>query len=109
MAITVVGTGVVGVTPNSATTPMSATGMTVPTGVLTNDLMLMFVFFDTGVTTTGQSISVPTGWTFVASVGNYALTGGGLNLTVFGRIATASESDPPSPVFTGATTGTTNG
>lgn len=103
---TVVGVGAIGVTPNSATASMTATGATLPSGVVAGDLLLMFCGFDTGATTTGLGISTPSGWgdfgVEVSSWPNSVLS------TVFFKVAVGGDS-VPSPTFTGATTGTTTG
>jgi hypothetical protein len=103
---TVVGVGALGVTPNSATTPMTAAGMTLPAGVVEGDLLLMYVFFDTGVTTSGQSITNPAGWSTLLDLPHLA---NGDMWRVLYKVAAAGEGAPASPTFTGATTGTTNG
>lgn len=103
---TVVGAGALGVTPNNATASMSATGMTLPAGVAENDLLLMFVYFDTGATTSGQSITNPAGWSTLLDLPH--LTNGNMWRVLY-RVAGASETDPPSPTFVGATTGTSGG
>lgn len=106
MAISTVGIGALGATPNNATASMTATGMTLPSGVAENDLLLMYVYFDTGATTSGQSITAPSGWTQLWDSNN--LTNGNF-LRVYYRVATASEGAPPSPTFVGATTTTSGG
>jgi hypothetical protein len=105
MAISFVAAGVVGVTPNNATASMTATGMTLPAGVAAGDLLLMHCGFDTGATTSGQSITAPSGWA------NLGVDAGSLAssalLSTFYKVAGASEGTPGSPTFVGGTTGTT--
>lgn len=102
----VIGVGAVGVTPNSAASPMTATGQTLPGGVTAGKFLLMCVMWDTGATVTGtQTVSTPAGWTFVTNVGNLALSGGGIQATLFGKVAVGGDA-VPSPSFAGGTTGT---
>lgn len=106
MAITIVNQGAVGVTPNNASAAMTATGMTLPASVVENDLLLMFAFFDTGTTTSGQTITNGSGWgTFLDT----SSLGSGLMLRVLYKVAGASEGAPASPTFNGASTGTSTG
>lgn len=103
---TVVGYGALGATPNNASASMTATGMTLPSGVVAGDLLLMFVYFDTGSTTSGQSITTPAGWTLLLDTNS--LTQGQF-LRVYAKVAGGAEGAPPSPTFVGASTGTSTG
>lgn len=103
---TVVGVGTLGVTPDSATASMTATGMALPAGVQAGDLMLMCCYFDTGDTTSGQSITPPAGWTQFVNLPSLAA---GNILRVYCKVAGAGEANPASPTFAGATTGTSGG
>jgi hypothetical protein len=105
MAVSRISVGTVYATPNTAATPMTATGGTMPTHA-TGDLLLMFTHFDTGATTTG-TLTAPSGW------GDLGLTLGAAANSQLGKIyykvAASSGETFTSPTFTNATTGTTGG
>lgn len=84
---------------------MTATGMTLPAGVVEGDFLLMYVFFDMGASTSG-SITNPTGW---ATFLDLPHTANGDMWRVLYKVVGAGEGALASPTFNGATTGTSGG
>ena len=107
MAPTIQAVGTAYQSPATAATPMTVTGGTMPTHQA-GDVLLMFCFFDTGATTSGQSISTPAGWDAGLFVDNTSLANG-MTFHVFFKYAPNGSQTFTSPTFTGATTGTTGG
>lgn len=98
-----IGAGTLGATGNNYSSGATASA-TLPSGMTAGKtFMLLFAFFDTGATTTGQSISTPSGWTDL-SLDAGAQANSQLS-KVFGRVYQAGDT-APAPAFTGGTTGT---
>lgn len=101
----IVGVGALGVTPNSATAAMTATGQTYPAGIEADDVALMFTYFDGGAVVSGMSITAPAGYSQLVDLPHQA---NGNMLRIYGKVLDGTEDGTaaPSPTFNGGTTGT---
>lgn len=102
LTVRAVGTAVT--SANSMTTPSNLVP-TIPAGAVDGDLLLCFAYFDTGATTTGQSITLAA-WT------DLGVDFGTQGTSQLGKVFYATKSAGlanPTVVFTGATTGTSGG
>ncbi len=100
---TIIGTGALGETPDTATAAMTATGATLHASTASGDLMLGFAYFDSGAATTGLSITAPAGWSQLVDLPHAANAN---MLRVYCKAAGGGEGAPASPTFNGGTTGT---
>ncbi len=99
---TVIGTGALGETPDTATAAMTATGATLHASTASGDLLVGFAYFDTGAAVSGLSVTAPAGWAQLIDTNSWA---NGNIMRVYVKAAGPGEGAPASPTFNGGTTG----